>query len=98
MRPSYRLLESAAFELKASANYYEGCSEGLGNDFLDAFEHAMNLILSFPEAWGTLDENFRRFLLRRFPYGIIYTIDDDVIVVTSVFHLSRKPESWRRNR
>ena len=66
MRPSYRLLESAAFELKASANYYEGCSEGLGNDFLDAFEHAMDLILSFPEAWGTLDENFRRFLLRRF--------------------------------
>jgi hypothetical protein len=46
------MLESAAFELKSSAEYYESCAEGLGYDFLDAFEYATHLILSFPEAWG----------------------------------------------
>lgn len=98
MKPGYCLLDSAVAELKDSATYYEGCSEGLGNDFLDAFEHAMRLIISFPEAWGALDENFRRFLMRRFPYGIIYRVDEGMIVVTSVFHLSRRPNSWRGNR
>ncbi|MEP2776116.1 MAG: type II toxin-antitoxin system RelE/ParE family toxin [Luteolibacter sp.] len=97
MKPRYSLLAPAAAELEDSAKFYNGCSEGLGDDFLDAFESAMDLIMSFPDAWGMMDRDFRRFLLRRFPYGIIYRIQGDDIIVTSVFHLSRMPESWRRN-
>lgn len=98
MNASYRLLDSAADELKESAEYYEGCSEGLGDEFLDTFENAMDLILKFPEAWGIMDQHFRRFLLRRFPFGIIYRLENDTVIVVSVFHLSRKPGSWRKNR
>ncbi|QTN32589.1 type II toxin-antitoxin system RelE/ParE family toxin [Akkermansiaceae bacterium] len=97
MKPGYLLLAPAAAELEESAKFYNGCAEGLGDEFLDAFESAMDLIMGYPEAWGMLDQDFRRFLLRRFPFGIIYRVQDGRVIVTSVFHLSRKPESWRKD-
>lgn len=93
MKPGYLLLAPAAAELEDSAKFHNGCAEGLGNDCLDAFD----LVMAYPHAWGMLDQDFRRFLPRRFPYGIIYRIDNGRIIVTSVFHLSRRLDSWRGN-
>lgn len=98
MSGSYFLLESAKNELQDSAVYYEQKSPGLGDEFLDEFEQGIKMILSFPEAWGQMDAHFRRFLLRRFPFGIIYRMDGDTLIITSVMHLSRHPESWQKNR
>lgn len=94
----YRLLVDAAEELENAAEYYEKSSRGLGVDFLDEFERAADLVCGMAEAWSPVDEHFRRFLMRRFPYAIIYRIDGDIVVVTSVFHQRRRPDSWRRNR
>jgi len=45
-----------------------------------------------------LDGEIRRCRLRRFPYGIIYTLlEDDVVLIISVMHLHRHPLSWRKN-
>jgi hypothetical protein len=52
MSPGFLLLAPAAAELEESAKYYNGCAEGLGDDFLDAFESAIDLIMGYPYAWG----------------------------------------------
>ncbi|MGD1977975.1 MAG: type II toxin-antitoxin system RelE/ParE family toxin [Akkermansiaceae bacterium] len=93
-----RLLKDAAFELEQATEYYEECSKGLGLEFLDEFERSLDLVIEMPEAWSKVDESFRRFFLRRFPYVILYRVDGDFIIVTSVFHQHRKPNSWRSNR
>jgi len=39
----------------------------------------------------SLKGRFRRYLLQRFPYGVIYAVDEDVIYIAAVMHLKRKP-------
>ena len=41
--------------------------------------------------WGHLPANF----LLVFPYGILYTIERDFVLIVAVMHLSREPEYWR---
>ena len=33
----------------------------------------------------------------RFPYGIIYAVENGEVLVISVMHLHRHPDSWRKN-
>jgi plasmid stabilization system protein ParE len=94
----YRFLTPALAEVRESAEFYEERVSGLGADFLDEVDAAIDRMLQFPEAWGRLGGDFRRCNLRRFPYSIIYSIQSDQeIVIVSVFHQSREPRSWQDN-
>ena len=68
---SYRFLSPALLEVSQAAEFYEERVAGLGADFLDEVDAAIDRILQFPEAWGRLGRNYRRCSLRRFPYLII---------------------------
>lgn len=91
---SFRLLERASIELNDAAIYYENESEGLGLEFLKEFDKGVELIVAMPEAWSLIDGHFRRFLIRRFPFSIVYRLDEDVVVVVSVFDQRSKPRRW----
>ena len=39
-------------------------------------------------------KNYRRVLIKRFPYQIIYTLQESTILVLAVFHAKRDPERW----
>jgi len=93
----YKIIPAAARELDEAAVNYENASEGLGMEFLAEFERAMVLVTAMPFAWFGVDSEYRRYLLRRFPYALIYRLDDSLVIVTSVFHQHRKPGSWRKN-
>jgi plasmid stabilization system protein ParE len=93
----FRLLRPAWRELREAAKYYEDRVPGLGFDFLKEVRAAIRRILMHPEAWFALGEEIRRCRTHRFPYGIIYTIERDEVLIVSVMHLHRHPESWRRN-
>ncbi|MEJ0088247.1 MAG: type II toxin-antitoxin system RelE/ParE family toxin [Limisphaerales bacterium] len=44
-----------------------------------------------------LTGEIRRCRTHRFPYGIIYTVENSEVLIVSVMHLHRHPESWREN-
>jgi plasmid stabilization system protein ParE len=95
---NYRFLTPALTEIREAAEFYDNRVSGLGADFLDELDTAIERILSFPEAWGPLGEKYRRCHLRRFPYSVIYSIQNrEEILIISVFHQSREPRSWREN-
>jgi len=85
----------AEVELNAAIDYYEGCEPGLGYDFAVEVYSTIEKILSYPNAWPILEEGIRRCQTRRFPYGIIYAIDDDVLFVLAIMHLHRSPDYWK---
>jgi hypothetical protein len=67
-----RFLSPALVELGEAAEFYEGRVAGLGADFLDEVDAAIERICRFPEAWGRLGDDYRRCSLRKFPFLIIY--------------------------
>ena len=91
------LLPPAAEDLQEIYDYYESCRAGLGDRMLDEFRRGVEHILERPNAWQSIDDTFRQYRLKRFPYGIIYHISHSTneIVIVTVTHLSREPGWWR---
>lgn len=85
----------AEAEFFTAIDYYEGCEPGLGYDFAVEVHSTIENILSYPNAWPILVENIRRCQTCRFPYGIIYIIDENVLIVLAVMHLHRAPDYWK---
>jgi hypothetical protein len=69
----------------------------LGRDFLREFRETIQRIIQWPQVWQPLDEEFRRCRLHRFPYGVIYAVENGAVLGVSVMHLHRHPDSWRKN-
>lgn len=82
-------------EMINSGVFYETKSYGLGHKFLNEIAHSLDLIASSPEAWTIFFDDIRRFLLQRFPFGLLYEIHYDYIHIIAVMHLHRKPFYWK---
>lgn len=81
-------------EVLASYSWYEKQSPGLGEDFLSELDEAYLSISEIPKVWPLISKNYRRYLLKRFPFGVIYRMDSDAIYAVAVMHLSREPGYW----
>jgi toxin ParE1/3/4 len=62
--------------------------------FVSEATSAFALIASAPAVWPTFEAGTRRYVLRRFPYGIIYRETDKGIEVIAVAHHKRRPRYW----
>jgi len=84
----------ALAELREAVAFYEDCQSGLGRAFLETVETAMATIKRHPLVWRRVKGKFRRYLLPRFPYGLIYAVQENTIYIAAVMHLKRKPGYW----
>jgi len=91
----HRFTSAALTELTQAILYYEERENGLGTTFLNEIEATLNRILQNPMAWHSLSERTRRCRTHRFPFGLIYQIRADEILITSVMDLRRDPASWK---
>jgi len=83
-------------ELYDATSYYEGRSPGLGTAFLDEVEHAITQIREYPVAAPQIDRLIWRKLLRRFPYSIMYSVQDNAIRILAIANHKRRPLYWRK--
>jgi len=82
-------------ELLDAIDYYEAKAPGLGRDFAVETYAAVTRMLEFPNAWPRLDEDVRRVLMNRFPFGLLYGVRGDSCRVLAVMNLHRDPDYWR---
>jgi plasmid stabilization system protein ParE len=96
---NYRFSPEARIDLLAAGDYYESQRTGLGAEFSVDMGLALARVLEAPGRWPELEPGVRRFRMRRFPYAIIYRIvSAQMVDIIAVFHLRRRPGSWRKNR
>ena len=91
----YRFLTPAEEEMTEAALFYEAASSQLGSDFLDDVQRAVDRLRKFPEAGEAITSGLRRTLLHRFPFSLIYAIEENVIIVIAVAHHGRRPWYWQ---
>ncbi|MBN1868365.1 type II toxin-antitoxin system RelE/ParE family toxin [Candidatus Sumerlaeota bacterium] len=84
-------------ELEYSRSWYEERAENLGTEFLDEVSRAVESVRERPTAWPFRGRRrgIRRYLVHRFPYGIVYRLKGPAIQIVAVMHLRRHPDYWK---
>lgn len=85
----------AIAEFRDAAKYYEKQQHGLGSRFTNAIETAVARIVESPANWRVIEDDVRRYLTKVFPYAVLYSIEDDYILIVAIMHCHREPGYWR---
>jgi hypothetical protein len=84
----------ADLELENAALWYERRQLGLGDNFVDEFEHTLPQILAEPERYRKIQGDNRQLNFDRFPYAVVYSLQQNSIFGVAVMHLHRRPFYW----
>lgn len=95
---SFRFHPDAERELREAVDYYEDVEPGLGYDFSVEVYSSVQRAVSYPKAWPILDGSIRRALVRRFPFGVLYSEENGVLLIIAVMNLHREPGYWKGRR
>lgn len=90
-----RLLDAARLELIEATEHYIAVNASLAEDFLDEIDDAFNKISAAPRRWPPGNWGTRRYVLRRFPYAVVYSDSEESPHVIAIAHGKRKPEYWK---
>jgi plasmid stabilization system protein ParE len=82
-------------DVREAYDWYEERRAGLGEEFLSCVEACLERICRSPEIHAFVHENYRRALVRRFPYAVFYEFEGNLVTVYCVFHTSCDPAKWR---
>ena len=87
----------ALTEYAEAVEFYNQHGVDLAQRFIDAVERGIFRILESPTRWTVIDEDVRRCLIQKFPYAILYTIEEDYILILALMHCSREPRYWKKS-
>ena len=90
------LHEEAAADYDAAFDWYLERSPDASRAFDTEFEYAVGKIMEAPKRWAQGAYQTRRFLLKRFPYLVIYRELESKIQIIAVAHTSRDPKYWKK--
>lgn len=96
MAIEFRVKEIVHDDLDEACAWYERKRQGLSAYFMTRINECMARITAEPNAFPRASGNYRRALVKRFPYAVFYQYDGHEVVICAVFHTSRDPRAWQR--
>jgi plasmid stabilization system protein ParE len=88
----------AIADAEHAEGWYEAQRPGLGLEFILEIDVAIETVARFPEMYALQYRQTRRVLLRRFPYAMYFTFDNDVVEVFAILHLRRESAAWQQRQ
>jgi len=90
-----RIHPAAEDDIREAVRYYrESFSEERSLEFLVEVYSAIEKIEESPLTWPVHRDTLRKFILRHFPYSLIYQVEKEIIIL-AVSHFRRDPDYWR---
>jgi plasmid stabilization system protein ParE len=90
----FRFSAEARDELRAACRYYEVCRTGLGDEFGHEVTRAIRRICRNATV-GSPYAGEKVLRMHRFPYGVVYRLIDDQVLILAIAHLRRRPGYWK---
>lgn len=87
--------EDAIAEARAARRWYANRDPDVGASFMAALDSGIDLITKAPHIWPIFEAGTRRYLIKNFPYSLIYRNEAPGVQVVAVMHSRRKPGYWR---
>jgi len=81
-------------EFNDAKAFYEIEQTGLGVRFVEEIRRGILRIKQYPSAWAVERGEVRHYLVHKFPYKILYSIQQNKIIVLAFAHYHRKPDYW----
>lgn len=75
---------SAVDEAEAARIWYSEIHESLGEAFADEMDASLDRVARNPERWARHLHGTRGYLLRRFPFMIVYRLHEDCVQVIAI--------------
>ena len=94
MTRTLEYLDAALAEAEEAARWYAERSPVAASRFVSEIEAAAQAIAEAPNACPPYRHGTRRFLLRRFPYSLVYRVEPTRLIVVAVAHAHRRPGYW----
>ncbi|MBI3617843.1 MAG: type II toxin-antitoxin system RelE/ParE family toxin [Candidatus Omnitrophica bacterium] len=82
-------------DLNEAYRWYDQQLDGLGRELIICLDAALSVIQRTPKIFPKIHKDIRRALIRRFPYGIFYILEQDKVVVLAFLHTSRDPMRFK---
>lgn len=86
---------AAEAELADALFWYAQRSLCAANELDLAISRAIDEIAAVPDRYLAFDDRHRFYLLRSYPFIVIFRTDPNSIVVVAIAHTSRKPGYWQ---
>ena len=87
-------LDEAIEEAEGAARWYAERSSSAATGFADEIDAAIAAIQQNPEAWPHFDHGTHHYLLRRYPFSVVYRLEAHRILIVAVAHGHRRPGYW----
>jgi plasmid stabilization system protein ParE len=81
-----RYTDRSRDDIELAVAWYERQQPGLGLAFLDCIDDAIQSILENPDAYWVRYQTYRACVVKRFPFSIFFTREENELIVHSVFH------------
>ena len=91
----YSFHDAAEEEFFSAIEYYEDCQLELGLRFSEEIYATIKRVCDYPYAWTPIDLNTKRCLTNKFPFVVLYRIENDHILIMAIMNLHRKPGYWK---
>jgi toxin ParE1/3/4 len=85
----------ALAEYAEAVKYYANQNSNIAQAFINSIEDAVYRIRESATHYPEIDEDVRRCMVRKFPYAVLYTIEQDYLLIIAVMHCSREPNYWK---
>lgn len=91
---SFRFLPLAEAELREAISHYSVIRPELGAKFEQAVAETVRSAARHPLHGAPRSKATRRWLVKDFPFSVVYRVDETGILIVAIAHQRRKPEYW----
>ena len=95
----YRIIftDYAIEDIKNAKEWYENKQKGLGDRFANHLFKCIEEIKKYPSAFPSKHHYTREMYIGKYPYLIIYSIEEKIIFVLRVFPCKNSPKKKYKN-